>query len=247
MARIGATNLKVAVVDGDFYARNALNAYLAWDRRTRVVGKYARLDVFWAAHVDRTDLEPPDALVLDANQFSGAETLNAAIQRLRAAINGLRVIYLAPSADLDDLFAAAEAGAAAYLLKQDVRIHIAWAICHACALEESEILLSAGLRDSRRKLSHPRLRRAKCLALPRRFVGMTARKRQAIELFAIEGMPQRLVADEMGIAESTVRDYIKQAYRILESYHDDAGDYPADMNRQEIAFMRITALDIADC
>ena len=247
MARIGATNLKVVVVNSDFYARHAINAYLAWDRRTRVIGKYAHLEEFWNVHAGMADVELPDVIVLDADQLGGAVFKQAQIERLRESMPGLCVICLAPFVDLDLIHAAAEAGAAAYLLEHDVRIHIAWAICQAWAMSASDMLISAGLQAAVRKLSHPRLRRAMCLAGPRRYIGMTPRVRQAIELFAIEGMPQRLVADEMGITESTVRDYIKKAYGILESYHDDAGDYPPDMNPQEIAFMRITALDIADC
>ena len=247
MLEIGSIDYKVVVVDSDFYARHAINAYLAWDRRTRVIGKFANLDEFWALREETADVELPDVIVLDANQLGGAVLQQATIMRLRESIEGLRVICLAPFADLDLIHAAAEAGAAAYLLKQDVRIHIAWAICHACSLSEREILISAGVRDGSRKLSHARLRRAKCLAGPRCYLGMTKRVRQAIELFAVEGMPQRLVADEMGIGENTVRDYIKKAYRILESSHDDEGDYPLDMNQQEVAFMRITAIDISDC
>ncbi len=30
-------NLKVLILDSDFYALQSLNSYLAWDRRTRVV------------------------------------------------------------------------------------------------------------------------------------------------------------------------------------------------------------------
>ncbi len=247
MAGIGSINLKVAVLNSDFYARHAINAYLAWDRRTRVIGMFANLDEFWAAREKMSGFELPDAIVLDANLFGGPEQKQATIIRLRDSIDWLRIICLAPFVDLDLFYAAAEAGAAAYLLEQDTRIHIAWAICHACALAQCEILISAGAEEARRKLSHPRLRRAKCLSLPRRYIGMTPRVRQAIELFAVEGMPQRLVADEMGIGEHAVRGYVKDAYKILESFHDDTGDYPPDMSPQEIAFMRITALDIRDC
>ena len=247
MAGIGGINLKVAVLNSGFYARHAINAYLAWDRRTRVIGMFGNLEEFWAARETMGAFELPDAIVLDANNFGGPELKQATISRLRESIEGLRIICLAPFVDLDLFYAAAEAGAAAYLLEQDTRIHIAWALCHACSLSQREILISAGVEDARRKLSHPRLRWAKCLSLPHRYVGMTPRVRQAIELYAVEGMPQRLVADEMGIGEHTVRGYIKDAYRILESFHEDKGDYPLDMNRQEIAFMRITALDIRDC
>ncbi len=247
MTGIGSINLKVAVLNSDFYARHAINAYLAWDRRTRVIGMFANLDEFWAAREKMGEFELPDAIVLDANSVGGSELKRTSIRRLRESIEGLRIICLAPFVDLDMIYAAAEAGAAAYLLEQDTRIHIAWAICHACSLSPDEILISAGVEDARRKLSHPRLRRAKCLNLPRRYIGMSRRVRQAIELFAVEGMPQRLVADEMGIGVNAVRGYIKDAYSILESSHEDKCDYPPGMNQQEIAFMRITALDIRDC
>ena len=44
----------------------------------------------------------------------------------------------------------------------------------------------------------------------------------------------------MGIAKSTIRDHVKQGYRILEAHDDD--EYPADMSPQEKAFMHFTAL-----
>ena len=46
----------------------------------------------------------------------------------------------------------------------------------------------------------------------------------------------------MGISLHTIRGYIKEGYRILESYDDT--DYPVDMTPQERAFMRFTALDL---
>ena len=247
MAGIGSINLNVVVVDSDFYTRNAINAYLSWDRRTRVICKTARLADFWAA-LDGGQLKRgPDVVIIDASQLDGAARLAAAIERLRGRFNAVMVICLAPFPDLDDLYAATEAGAKAYLLKPDTRIHIAWATCHAYCLEDDGLLISAGVAPEARKLSHHRLRIAKHLAKPRDYAGLTPKIRQAIELFAIEGLSHRLVANEMGIGESTVHGYIKEAYRILESYHDDKNDYLDDMSAQEIAFMRITALDIPDC
>ena len=243
MSGIGSINLNVLVVDSDFYARNAINAYLAWDRRTRVIGKAARLADFWQALDERKLKDQPDAVILDARQLGGANRLAAEIRRLRQRFSDIMVVCLAPFPDLDDLYAAIDAGAKAYLLKPDTRIHIAWAICQAYCLEDRNLLLSAGVADEARKLAHRRLRWAKQLAGPRKFPGMTDRAYEALVLFAIEGMSHRLVANEMGIGLSTVQGYIKDAYAILESYHDDAGDYPQDMSAQEIAFMRITALD----
>jgi DNA-binding NarL/FixJ family response regulator len=246
MSGIDSINLNVVVVDRDFYARHAINAYLAWDRRTRVICKTARLEDF-RAEVDNGRLkQEPDAVVLDANQLGGSRNITAAIKRLHEQFANLTVICLAPFSDLDDLYAALDAGAKAYLLKPDVRIHIAWAICHAYMLDQDGFLISAGVSGEARKLSHRRLQGSSLLASPRQYQGLTPRIRQAIELNAIEGMSHRLVAHEMGIKVSAVRDYIKQAYATLESYHDDAGDYPDDMSAQEVAFMRITALDIPD-
>ncbi len=246
MTRIGSINLKVMVVDSDFYARNAINAYLAWDRRTRVIGKVDALESFWAGYQANLLDQAPDAIILDANHLGGAQQLQAAIKRLRATFEDLVVLCLAQFADHNLIQAAAEAGARAYLLKQDVQIHIAWALCHACALNDDEFLISKSLRPVKENSSDLRLRQARQLAGPRHYPDLTNRTREAIVLFAVEGMPQRLVAHEMGIHESTVRSYIKRAYTILETWHNDENDYPPEMNRQEIAFMRLTALDLID-
>ncbi len=244
MAGIGKINLNVAVVDRDFYARNAINAYLAWDRRARVVCKAARLQDLWAERDAGRLSARLDVVALDAQQLHGAARLREAIDALRRAFRDAIVVCLAPAPDLDELYAAVDAGAKAYLLKPDTRLHINWAICQAWSLPDEDFLISAGVIAEARKLSHRRLARARHLAGPRQYQGMTRRVRQAIELYAIEGMPVRLVADEMGVGESTVRGYIKRAYAILEACHADDGDYPADMSPQEIAFMRVTALDI---
>lgn len=244
MSGIGSINLKVAVVDSDRYALNAIRAYCAWDRRTRVVQRRDSLDAFLASCANRSAHDLPDVLVLDANHLGGPAQLEAAISELCRTIDGLLVICLAQFADLDLIHAAAEAGARAYLLKEDVRIHIAWAICQAYALRDDDFLISGGVVVAGERLSHRRLRRAVHLAPQRKYPGMSNRIREAIELFAIEGMSHSLVADEMGISVNTVRGYIKDAYETLEAYTDDADDYPADMSQQEIAFMRITALDI---
>ncbi len=244
MAQIELRNLTVVVIDSDFYARNAINAYLAWDRRTRVIGKYARLQEFWQARADEKLRESPAVFVLDANQQGDASRLRAAIEELRQRFADAIVICLAPFADLDFLHAAVDAGAKAYLLKADTRLHIAWAICHAQRLAGDDFLISAAVVKEARKLSQWRLQRAKRLARPREYDGLTERIREAVILYAIEGMSHKLVANEMGISVATVQSYVKEAYRILQDYHDDEGDYPLDMNQQEIAFMRITALDI---
>lgn len=246
MSGIGGIDLKVAVIGRDGHALYAINAYFAWDRRTRVKLKVESLEAFWLALGQLGVSDYPDVVVLNADDTENAHALRRAIHELLDAIDGAVVICLAQSADLDLLYAAVDAGAHAYFLKPDVLLHIAPAVCYAQSLKSSAFVYSHGAAEGIGRLNHSRLRKSKELPGPRRYPDLTKRKREAIILYAIEGMPARLVADEMGIAESTARDYIKQAYRILESYHDDAGDYPTDMSQQEIAFMRLTALAEGD-
>lgn len=246
MKGIGGIDLKVAIVESDRYALNAINAYLAWDRRTRVRMKVESLEEFWLSLGQLSDLEYPDVVILDANHVGGAYALDRAIRNLHDSIPGVLVICLAQFPDLDLVYAALEGGADAFLLKQDARLHIAWAICLVHGLERHQIMFSRGLCEAMRKLRHERLRNAKLLPGPRRYPGLSDRVREAIILFAVEGMPARLVADEMGISENTAHDYNKKANQILESFSDDSGNYPNDMHQKEIAFMRITALAEGD-
>ncbi|MEO1646007.1 MAG: hypothetical protein AAFR67_12535, partial [Chloroflexota bacterium] len=98
-------------------------------------------------------------------------------------------------------------------------------------------------QDVGRLITETRNRRvyaADILPEQRDYPEMTDRIRQAIRLCVIEGMPAHLAADEMGISLHTIRGYIKEGYRILESY--DQHEYPTDMTPQERAFMRFTAL-----
>lgn len=247
MAGIGKINLSVVVVDSDRYAMSAINAYFAWDRRTTVIYKTGRLEDFWAVYYEDKLNRRPDVFVIDANHLGGAELLGAAIKRLRDEFPGIMIICLAQFADLDLIHAAAEAGAKAYWLKDDVRLHIGWAVCACCCLDQDAFSISSSVVDAGRRLSHRRLRLARTLPGPRNYIGFTPRVRQAAELYVVEGMPVRLIANEMGVEESTVRGYIKKTYEILESYSYDVDDYKChDMNQQEVGFMRLTALELAD-
>ncbi len=246
MAGIGRINLNVVVVDGDRYAMSAINAYFAWDRRTTVIHKTGRLADFWARVEAKALDRRPHVVVIDANHQGGAERLGAAINGLRSAFPQIMVVCLAQFADLDLIHAAAEAGAKAYWLKDDARLHIGWAVCACLCLDEDAFSISKSVVEAARRLSHPRLRKARRLPGPKRYPDLKPRQREAMVLFAVEGMPHRLVAHEMGIALNTVQSYVKQARQTLEAYHDDDRDYPADMSAQEIDFMRLTALELPD-
>jgi len=234
-------NLKVLLLDTDYYSLQAVNSYLAWDRRTRVTYMAESVEDMWA-YLQKTPLaELPDVVVLDADHMGGAVLLQQHLERLRQYIPRLMVICLAQMSDPQLVEAAAAAGARGYLLKNEVRLHIAWAI--VCALDYPFIATRSITRIGERAFQRLHIQ---TVTLPprRQYPELTERIRQAIELCVVKGMPAQLAADEMGISLHTIRSYIKEGYRILEAY--DETEYPDNMSPQERAFMRLTSFEEKD-
>jgi DNA-binding NarL/FixJ family response regulator len=237
MPGIGTINLKVLLFDTDYYALQAVNSYLAWDRRTRVTFMAESLKALWS-HIDTTPgAELPDVIVIDSDHLGSPESLQQVITRLREKVAGVRVLCLAQFMVPELVEAAAHAEARGYLLKQEVRLQIAWAIVYAL---NHDFTITPGVARGCAHLFNSRIFHAAVLPDRREYPELTDRIRQAIELCVVEGMPAHLAADEMGISLHTIRGYIKEGYRILEAY--DETEYPVDMTPQERAFMRFTAL-----
>ncbi|MAS37005.1 MAG: hypothetical protein CL610_23600 [Anaerolineaceae bacterium] len=230
-------NLKVLIMDTDFYAMQAVNSYLAWDRRTRVTHMSESPEQMWA-YIDRTPLaELPDVVVLDSDHWRAMpQDLYANIKRLHDRIDEVNVLCLGRVVTPELVEAAADAGAGGFLLKHDVRLQIAWAIVYAM---RHDFVITSSVAAACEGVFHPRIFRARRLPEQRDYPELTDRIRQAIRLCVVEGMPAHLAADEMGISLHTIRGYIKEGYRIMEAY--DANEYPVDMTPQEKAFMRFTA------
>jgi DNA-binding NarL/FixJ family response regulator len=230
---ITGINLKVLILDTDYYALQAINSYLAWDRRTRVTCMAQSIEAMWK-YIERTPLaEQPDVVLLDPDHVGGPDSLRGMIDRLRKRIVGVMVICLAQLDDVNLVEAAAGAGARGYMLKDEVRSQIAWAIVYA---QRYDFLVSPGIHKLH--IFNSRIYHAKPLPPRREYPELTDRIRQAIELCVVNGMPAHVAADEMGISLHTIRSYIKEGYRILEAY--DETEYPVDMSPQERAFMRLT-------
>jgi DNA-binding NarL/FixJ family response regulator len=236
MAGLHEVNLKVLIFDTDFYTLNGINGFLAWDRRTRVTHLSESLQDMWD-YLARTSLaELPNIILLEADHFHSAEELHDTISGLRQQVNGVRVICLAKEIKPDLVEAAAEAGAFGYLLKNEVRLQITWAIVFSLS---HDFVVTTSIAHATHDRFHHRLFHATVLPEVRKFPELTERIRQALKLCVLDGMPAHLAADEMGISLHTIRGYIKEGYRILEAYDDT--EYPVDMTPQERAFMRITA------
>lgn len=237
MSDISGINLKVMIMDTDFYAMMAINSYLAWDRRTRVTNMSDSPEAMWA-YIDRTPLaELPNVIVLDADHWrDNPSGLYDIIKRLQERIQGVKVLCLGRMVEPALVEAAADAGARGYLIKGDVRLQIAWAIVYSL---RHDFIITSSIAKATEGAFHPRIFRARRLPEQRDYPELTDRIRQAIRLCVVEGMPAHLAADEMGISLHTIRGYIKEGYRIMEAY--DEQEYPVDMTPQEKAFMRFTA------
>lgn len=238
MAGVTDINLKVMVMDPDFYALHSINSFLAWDRRTRVTNLSENLSEMWA-YIESTPLaELPHMVLLEADHIGGPEMLYDTIIHIRQVIPNGRVLCLGQDPLPHLVEAAAEAGASGYLLKHEARLQIAWAIVYAL---DHDFVVTTGISKACGHLSNRRVFNASPIPEQRRFPELTLRIRQAMKLCVLDGMPAHLAADEMGISLHTIRGYIKEGYRILESY--DETEYPVEMTPQERAFMRLTAFE----
>jgi DNA-binding NarL/FixJ family response regulator len=236
---IGQTNLKVLVLDTDYYARQQINSYLAWDRRTRVVHLADSMDSV-REYVQRAPrAEWPDVVLLDALAADTPPELAALVKHIEDTIPNVMTLVLDRRLNLDTVRAVARANCNGYLIRDEVRIGIAWAIVWA---QTQDFVVTPAVKAALKDEFEGRLFRAAVLPDHRPYPPqLTGRIREALQLCVVEGMSAELAADEMGISASTVRSYVKEGYRILEAYDDTV--YPPDLSPQERAFMRFTALE----
>ncbi|MBZ0316048.1 MAG: hypothetical protein K8L91_06495 [Anaerolineae bacterium] len=231
-------NLKVMICDHDFYGLHAINSYLAWDRRTRVVALTQTVNGIFEWLDRRADAEWPDTVLLDTEDIETADDLKAIIIRIRAKIPDVKVVVLEHLPRTDFAWAALEGRAVGYLVRNDVGLQIASTIAW---LQNVSFAISSSVEKVIKNKADKSLVNALVLPKQRPYPELTDRIRQAIQLCVVEGMSADLAADEMGVSPHTIRSYIKEGYRIMEA--SDRNEYPAEMSAQERAFMRFTALD----
>ena len=234
---LGSTNLKVLILEVDFYARQAINSYLAWDRRTRVVHLADTMESVrhYVSSVPQT--EWPDVVLLDAQAADSPQALAELVLLIEETIPNVMTLVLDREVNLETLRAVEKARVNGYLLRNELRYRVASAICWA---QNHDFVVTKGVKAALQGEFSGRLFRAEVIPERREYPELTKRVRQALYLCVVEGMSAELAADEMGISAHTVRGYVKEGYRILEAYDDTI--YPPDLSPQEKAFMRITAL-----
>lgn len=237
MPGIGTINLKVVILDTDYYAMQSINGYLAWDRRTRVTYMTTVFDDFWHYMRDTAIAGLPDVLIIDVDHPGDLERVEKMLADLHDFVPHAMIVCLSQTNSPELVEIVAKSTARAFLLKHEVGMQIAWAVVFAL---NQDFVITPGVAQMLKDTRIQRVYEAAVLPEQRDYPEMTDRIRQAVRLCVIEGMPAHLAADEMGISLHTIRGYIKDGYRILESY--DQHEYPTDMTPQERAFMRFTAL-----
>ncbi len=230
-------NMRVLVLETDFYARKAINSYLAWDRRTRVVLLAETLPQVMRFLETCPPVALPNVALIDARAADSPDELVALIRCIEESIKGVLTLVLDHKLDMDMLRAVVQAGANGYLLRNELRVRVAWAICWA---RDEDFVVTPGVKAALEGEFEDRLFRARVIPPRKQYPELTNRIREALQLCVIEGMSADLAADEMGLSPHTVRSYVKDGYRILEANDDTI--YPPGMSAQEKAYMRITSL-----
>jgi NarL family two-component system response regulator LiaR len=182
--------VRVLLVDDHAVVRQGLRAFLRLQPDVEVVGEAAGGEAAVAAAASVR----PDVVLMDLVMPGGDGV--AAIRELAGAAPGARVLVLSSFADDDRVFAAMQAGAAGYLLK-DV---------------EPDALAEA-IREVHR--GRPALHPDVAARLMRRVAdpagpaaeSLTPREREVLQL-VVEGYANKQIARRLGITEKTVKTHV---------------------------------------
>jgi NarL family two-component system response regulator LiaR len=192
-----AEAVRLLLVDDHAVVREGLRAFLRLVPGIEVVGEAADgVDAVRVAAEVR-----PDVVLLDLRMPGGDGV--AALRALREAVPEARVLVLTSFTDDAQIFAAMEAGAAGYLLK-DIEPEAL-----AAAVRE----VAAG-----NPVLHPRVatRLMRRSAAPvAGLAELTARERDVLRLI-VEGLANKEIAGRLGIGEKTVKTHVS---RVLDKLH----------------------------
>jgi DNA-binding NarL/FixJ family response regulator len=183
--------IRVLIADDHAVVRQGLRTFLELQDDIEVVADVADGEAALAAAAKHD----PDVVLMDL-VMPGVDGVEA-IGRLRERQPHTRVLVLTSFLDDGKLFPAARAGAAGYLLKD---------------VEPAELVRAIRAASEGEALLHP----AVAARLMEEFSSggrpaaedtLTAREREVLDLIA-RGLPNKLIARELGIAEKTVKTHV---------------------------------------
>jgi len=185
------TEIRVLIADDHAVVRQGLRTFLELQDDIEVVADVADGE----AALSAVEAHEPDVVLMDL-VMPGVGGIEA-IRRLRELRPETRVLVLTSFLDDEKLFPAVRAGAAGYLLKDVEPAELVRAI-HTVA--DGEALLhpavASRLMEEFSETERPAAEEA-----------LTAREREVLQLIA-RGLPNKLIARELEIAEKTVKTHV---------------------------------------
>lgn len=187
-----ARALRVSLVDDHEVVRRGLKALLDTQEGISVVGEAATVE----EGVRRVGYDSPDVVVMDIRLPDGSGV--EACREIRSQWPGTKVLMLTSFADEEALFASVMAGASGYVLKQIRGADLVDAIRR---VGSGESLMDPAMTERVfRKIrgdqpDDPLLAR------------LSAQERKILDLIA-DGLTNREIADELFLAEKTVKNYV---------------------------------------
>ena len=185
------TAIRVLIADDHAVVRQGLRTFLELQDDIEVVADVADGESALAAAAEHD----PDVVLMDL-VMPGVDGVEA-IRRLRERQPHTRVVVLTSFLDDDKLFPAVRAGAAGYLLKD---------------VEPAELVRAIHAVGDGEALLHPAvaarlMEELSAAGRPPPEESLTAREREVLELIA-RGLPNKLIARELAIAEKTVKTHV---------------------------------------
>jgi NarL family two-component system response regulator LiaR len=186
---------RVVIVDDHAVVRRGLRAFLELQPDIEVVGEAA--DGATAEQISAS--VRPDLVLMDL-VMPGSDGI-ATIRRLRAAHPGTAVLVLTSYVDDVHVFAALEAGAAGYLLKD---------------VQPDELVRAIRQVRQGGTALHPKVasRLVQHTAQPSSFTDFTPRERDVLRLLA-EGFANKEIAHRLSVSEKTVKTHVSNILQKL--------------------------------
>ena len=156
--------------------------------------------------IEEADRTKPDVIVMDVRLADGSGI--EATREIRAKHPEIRVVMLTSFADDEALFASIMAGASGYVLKQVRGNELVRAIKTVGA---GESLLDPAVTNA----VLDRLRRGKHLMQDEKLARLSPQEERILTLVA-DGLTNREIGDELGLAEKTVKNYLSSILAKLE-------------------------------
>lgn len=194
--------LRVMLVDDHEVVRSGVRALLKSDADIVVTGEAGSV----REAIEEADRTKPDVVVMDVRLADGSGI--EATREIRARHPEIRVIMLTSFADDEALFASIMAGASGYVLKQVKGNELVRAI-HTVGAGGSLLdpAVTSAVLD--------RLRKGKHLILDEKLARLSPQEERILTLVA-DGLTNREIGNELGLAEKTVKNYLSSILSKLE-------------------------------